>query len=100
MQVVKHFASKGKTTPIWFWRTPQGAEVDLLIERGGRFVVVEAKFAETPDNTSLKGINALKKFYGEKNLTSGYIASRTGNSYPLSENVHAVPGSFIDEFIE
>jgi predicted AAA+ superfamily ATPase len=100
IQVVKHFASKGKTTPIWFWRTPQGAEVDLLIERGGRFMAVEAKFAETPDNTSLKGINALTKFYGKKSLTRGYIASRTGNSYPLSENVHAVPGSLIDEFVE
>jgi predicted AAA+ superfamily ATPase len=100
MQVVKHFASKGKITPIWFWRTPQGAEVDLLIERAGRFTAVEAKFTETPDHTTLKGINALKKFYGEKSVATGYIASRTANSFPLSENVQAIPGSFIDEFIE
>jgi hypothetical protein len=42
MQVVKRFASKGKTVPLWFWRTGQGAEVDLLVEHGGRFVAIEA----------------------------------------------------------
>jgi predicted AAA+ superfamily ATPase len=100
MQVVKHFFSQGKTVPLWFWRTPQGTEVDLLIERGGRFVAVEAKFTEAPDRTTIKGIQALKKFYGVESLISGYIASRTSRPYALSEDIHAVPGSFIDSFID
>lgn len=100
MQVVKHFASKGKNIPLWFWRTGQGAEVDLLIEHGGRFVAIEAKFAEAPDATALKGMDALRKFYGESCFLAGYIASRTRRAYPLSDRVHAAPGSFIDQFLE
>jgi predicted AAA+ superfamily ATPase len=100
MQVVKHYASKGRNVPLWFWRTGQGAEVDLLIEHGGRFVAVEAKFSEVPDPAALKGMDALRKFYGEKCLMAGYIASRTRRSYPLSETVHAAPGSFIDQYLE
>ena len=97
MQVIKHFQALGKNRPLWFWRTIHGAEVDLLIEQGGRFIAVEAKFSENPDVKALKGINALKKFYGEDSIIAGFIASRTENSYPLSEKVHAIPGSDIDQ---
>lgn len=99
MQVVKHYASKGRNIPLWFWRTVHGAEVDLLIEQGGRFIVVEAKFSETPDKSALKGIKSLQKFYGSESIMAGFIASRTGTPYPLDTDVSAVPGSFIDSFI-
>lgn len=99
MQVVKHFAARGKTVPLWFWRTSQGAEVDLLVELGGRFVAVETKFAETPDEADVKGLHALQTFYGKHSLRAGYVASRTPRAYPLSDKVRAVPGSFIDRFL-
>lgn len=99
MQVIKHFQALGKNRPLWFWRTIHGAEVDLLIEQGGRFIAVEAKFSENPDVKALKGINALKNFYGEDSVTAGFIASRNENSYPLSKKVHAIPGSDIDQYL-
>jgi uncharacterized protein len=100
MQVFKHYASQAKIVPLWFWRTAQGAEVDLLIERGGRFIAVEAKFAESPGAAALKGMQALQKFYGEKSLIAGYIASRTNRPYPVSDGIQAVPGTYLDQFIE
>jgi hypothetical protein len=100
MQIIKHYASKGKTVPLWFWRTGQGAEVDLLVEQGGRFVAVEAKFSEAPDATALKGLSALRKFYGDDSLAAAYVAARTPRSYPLSDTVQAVPGKLIDQFLE
>lgn len=57
MQVIKHYHALGKNRPIWFWRTVHGAEVDLLIEQGGRFTAIEAKFSENPDQKALKGVN-------------------------------------------
>ncbi|MFP4086819.1 MAG: ATP-binding protein [Desulfobacteraceae bacterium] len=99
MQVVKDYFSRGRNLPLWFWRTVHGSEVDLLVEQGGRFTAIEAKFSETPDKSALKGIKALQKFYGSQSLISGLIASRTRNAYPLETNVRAVPGSFIDKFI-
>ena len=96
MQVVKHYQSSGKRIPLWFWRTVHGAEVDLLVERGGRFVAIESKFTENPDQASLKGIQALKKFYGGDFFEKGLIACRTPHPFPLSEGISAVPGSLID----
>ncbi len=77
MEVVKHFASAGRSVPLWYWRTAYGAEVDLLIEQGGRFIAVEAKFAENPGQADLKGFQALESFYGENSMISGWLASRT-----------------------
>jgi hypothetical protein len=99
MQVVKHFTAKGKTVPLWFWRTAQGAEVDLLLEQGGRFIAIEAKFSETPDETDLKGMAALEKFYGPHCLQAGYVASRTPNPFFLADKIQAIPGSGIDQVL-
>lgn len=99
MQVVKHYDSSGKSVPLWFWRTLYGAEVDLLVERGGKFIGIESKFAENPDQSSLKGIMALKKFYGEDFFEKGFIACRTPHPFPLARDVSAIPGSLIDEYL-
>jgi len=64
MEVYKHFAASGRAAPLWYWRTAHGAEVDLLIEQGGRFVAVEARLSENPGSSDRKGFNALENFYG------------------------------------
>lgn len=99
MQAVRHYVSQGRRLPLWYWRTVHGAEVDLLIEKGGQFVAVEVKSAENPDKKALKGIEALRRFYGDQALISAYIASRTPHPYPLSNKVKVVPGSLIDQYI-
>ena len=99
MQAVKHFFSLGKSVPLWYWRTSQGDEVDLLIDRGGRFIAVECKYAENVDQGALKGLKALTKAYGRESMIAGYVASRTHRPYPLSDQVTAVPGSFIDTYL-
>lgn len=99
MQVVRHFSSRGKRVPLWFWRTAGGEEVDLLIEQGGRYVAVEAKYAEQPGIGSCKGIEALERMYGEGSVARGLIASRTDHKHPLTKKVSAVPGSMIHRHI-
>jgi len=91
LQVVRHYVSRGKSVPLWFWRTAQGAEVDLLIEKGGRFTAVEAKFTEKPQTSDRKGFEALKKFYGENSLIRGWVACRTSRPYELDDTVSAMP---------
>jgi len=98
MQVVKSFFAAGRVAPLWYWRTSQGEEVDLLIERGGRFIAIECKYAENVDRNALKGLNAFGKIYGKKSLIGGYIASRTPRPYTL-DNISVVPGSFINSYL-
>ncbi len=99
MQVVKHFFAQGQVVPLWFWRTSQGEEVDLLIERGGQFIAIECKYAENVNQAALKGMEALMKSYGTGSLAAGYIASRTAHRYRLTDKIAVVPGSFIDRVL-
>ncbi len=87
--MVKHFTAKGRAVPLWFWRTAGGAEVDLLIERGGRFTAIEAKFTETPERSDLKGLEALGNFYGPNSLVNGIIACRAARAYKMPEPLYS-----------
>jgi len=78
----------------------QYAEVDLLVEKGGRFIAIEAKFAEIPDRSATKGIIALKNFYGEESLRRGYIASRSSREFALADGIFAIAGSGIDRHLD
>lgn len=99
MQIVKHYYALGKNAPLWFWRTIQGDEVDLVIEQGERFTAVECKYAGNPGSTDIKGIKAFEKEYGKDSLLAAYIGSRTRNAYPITGTITAVPGSSISQYL-
>jgi uncharacterized protein len=100
MEVVKAFAARGKNLPLRFWRTAWGAEVDLLIERDGRFTAIECKYAEVIDESGLKGLKAFAEACGRDNLHALHIASRTNRAYPLAEGITAIPGSQIADYLD
>lgn len=84
-EVWKHFLNRGQRPPCWFWRTTQGEEVDLLIERGPeRFLAVECKVAAELDERSRRGFAALERAYGPKALLRGAVVCRTATAYPLA----------------
>ena len=85
-EVRKRFLNGGQRPPCWFWRTAQGEEIDLLIERGpGQFLAVECKVAAEVDGRSLKGFAALETVYGLKALRRGAVVCRTSAPYPVTE---------------
>ncbi len=99
MEVVKSFAARGKGIPLWFWRTAWGAEVDLLIERDGRFMAIECKYAEVVGESETKGLKAFADDYGRESLRASYIASHATRSYPVSGEITAIPGSEIADYL-
>ena len=49
-EIVKHRANLGETRGLYFYRTRDGAEADLVIERPSRITLVEAKSSHTPSS--------------------------------------------------
>lgn len=69
---------------IWFWRTAQGDEVDLLIETGpDAFVAVECRAAERAGTADLKGMRRFAEEYGPASITRARIACRTEEPRPI-----------------
>jgi len=99
MEVVKHFQALGRRPALWYWRTVNGAEVDLLIEQAGRFTAIECKLQENPGPVTLKGFDSLKRFYGSDCLIAGLVACRTAHPFVLGTGAQAVNGGQIALFL-
>lgn len=85
-QVVRHFQVTRARLPLWFWRTANGEEVDLLVERGGRFLAVECKLGESPGADALRGFDALERFYQGPVIEKGFIACRATRPWPFKQD--------------
>jgi predicted AAA+ superfamily ATPase len=90
----KRLLARPGPAPLWFWRTAQGDEVDLLVESAPEtFVAVECRAAGRVSAADLKGIGQLAAEYGPKSISHARIVCRTGQSYPLdgSPDARALP---------
>lgn len=86
-EVRKRLKASLSPHPIWFWRTAQGDEVDLLLEHGAeRFTAIECKTAERISTADLRGIVKLREEYGSESIVEGLVACRTRMSYPLADD--------------
>ncbi len=70
----------------WFWATHQGAEIDLLLRRGDRFLGVGCKRADAPRMTP-----SIRIALGDLALERVAIVYPGEKRYPLGESVEAVP---------
>ncbi|MDP2787392.1 MAG: ATP-binding protein [Pseudomonadota bacterium] len=68
-----------------FYRTAAGAEIDLVVNNGGRLTGFEIKFSDAPKVS--KGFwNACE----DLGLERAYVVAPVGGSYPLAENVEVI----------
>jgi predicted AAA+ superfamily ATPase len=77
---------------LWYWRDQAGNEVDLLIERDRRLIAVECKFKEIPGPKDARGIERLRKFYGESQVPHGFVACPAEVLFELGPGISAVCG--------
>jgi len=69
-EVRKRLLARPGPAPLWFWRTAQGDEVDLLVESAPEtFVAVECRAAERVSAADLKGVRQLAAEYGAARAT-------------------------------
>ncbi|MFH1966180.1 MAG: ATP-binding protein [Acidobacteriota bacterium] len=89
-QIMRHIASQGASTPIHYWRTANGPEVDLVIEQaGGKVIAIECKLKEHPDSTDAAGLRALAD--AEKGrVKEKVLVCPTNAAYRLSDGTWVV----------
>ena len=87
-QIYKKLSNSGESAiNLWFWRTNIGDEVDFVIEKGGRFTAIECKLTETPTEKDLKGLNSLKKYYGESSIKDAYLACKVSEDFKMNSGI-------------
>lgn len=100
-QIIRHSSSKGRTEPVCYWRTANGPEVDIVIERaGGMILAVECKYKEHPDISDSAGLRALAE--AEKGrVKDRFVVCHTKVSYRLSDGTWVMnPSEFLRNLVE
>jgi predicted AAA+ superfamily ATPase len=89
-EVVRAVTHSGRQPEVYFWRTADGAEVDLVVVDDGRLVPVEVKLSATPNARMAQGISAFRRLLGDAAET-GYVVHPGEVRLPLGPDAVALP---------
>jgi predicted AAA+ superfamily ATPase len=90
LDTVKAFHHRGVTSHQWFWRSRDGWEIDLLVERSGLLHPIEIKLSATPRPLHAETIvkwRAAAKCEG----VPGFVVCDIDRPEPLVKGVTAMP---------
>ncbi|MBI4745626.1 MAG: ATP-binding protein [Deltaproteobacteria bacterium] len=90
-EAVKGFTMKGMKPDIYFWRSHDGLEVDLIIRIGNKIYPIEIKLTSTPTQKHLEPLNKFKAIAGNEAAETGALVCRIEKLAPLPSNNLAIP---------
>ena len=88
--IYKTLVHRGEEPAMYFWRTAEGVEVDLILEIQSKLLPIEIKLSATPRTEMANSIRNLQKNFGERVL-SGYVVNPGNMVLPLRGGVISLP---------
>jgi len=100
-EAVKTFAHAGLHPPLFYYRTNNGLEVDLLVEHSPTLVTpIEIKLSRTPRHDMSRGIERLRALQkSERHLGPGYVVCMTDDGIALNREDRAVSWRQLPEIL-
>lgn len=97
-EIIKRFFNRGLIPQLYYLRTSNNLEIDLLIEGPARSLLpVEFKLSRTPSLHMGANISRFRKLYSPLNIRKGLVISLTNKNIPLSSEITSVT---LDDFLE
>lgn len=97
-ETIKLFFNHGQRGNLYYLRTNNNLEVDLLIEESFETVMpVEIKLNQTPNMRMGSNITRFKELFSKLKIHDGRILSLTEKSTPLSRDISAVT---LDDYLK
>lgn len=88
-------ASLIPTPPQFYhWRLHSGAEVDLILERDGKFYPIEIKAKTKVTSKDAKNIHTFRTLYPYLNVQKGLIVAPAESKYAVTENDWVIPWDY------
>ncbi len=89
-ETVKCFYNKGVRPNIFYLRTHNQMEIDLIIEKATKIYPVEIKLTKTPNLKMAHSIERFKKIFTKLDIQKGMIVSLSKENIQLTKDVHLV----------
>lgn len=87
-ETLKRFFNCGRRPNIYYLRTSNGLEVDLLIEESFQnLVAVEIKLSRTPSPSMRSNLVRFRKLFNKLNITRSLLVSLSEESFPMGDDV-------------
>lgn len=86
----RNLALRPSAGQLGFWRD-RSREVDVLLERGGRFWLADAKWKAEPAAADGRRLRQLAAELPEGSVVSRALICRAANPYPLAEDLTVLP---------
>jgi predicted AAA+ superfamily ATPase len=87
---VKAFSHRGEPPALYYWRSRDGLEVDLLIDRNGKLHPVEIKATSTVTATHAAGLVRWRQIAGREEAPAVLFAD-VDRAMTVARSIHAVP---------
>ncbi|MGB5734503.1 MAG: ATP-binding protein [Thiohalocapsa sp.] len=91
VEAVKAFTNRGLTPDIYFWRSQDGLEVDLLVQIGTRLHPVEIKRTATPTPRHVEPLSRLRAIIGDQAAEAGLLVCSVERERPMPHGNRAMP---------
>ena len=91
----KSFYNQHRNAPLYYWRTSKGIEVDVIIDKGNKFNVIEIKSGKTIHPSFFKNIDYFNDLTKEK-VSRKYLIY-AGTKLQIRNKIKILPWSNIDE---
>jgi len=73
-EVLKHRTNRGEHAGLYFYRDQNGVEVDLIIEKGNRLILIEAKAAQTVASDLFQGPRRVRDVLSQAHPCDAIVA--------------------------
>ncbi len=91
--------SLGRKPDLYFWRSHDGLEVDLLIVINGKLHPVEIKLTATPVTGHVDPINRFLAVAGDETTQQGILVCRTETEGALPNGHVAMPWQSLPDWL-
>ncbi|MDI6792698.1 MAG: ATP-binding protein [bacterium] len=96
-ETIKYFFNRGIRPNIFYLRTHNNLEIDLIIESNLTLFPFEIKLTKTPNVGMASPIERFNKIFSKLKISPGKIISLSEDNIPLTENVSVVS---VDSYLE
>lgn len=89
IETLKIIVNRGKNAELFFFRSHDGMEIDLIIEFSGKYHAIEIKKTQTPTQ---KHADSLEKFIEllKKKAGESFVVCQINGTKPLTRNITAL----------
>jgi len=90
-QLMIQYSFKGLKAGMYYWRTRDGSEVDVIMEHGGKIIALEIKFSEFVKGNEVTSLKNLIATIKKEHIHYAGVIARTSHRYTIDDIINVMP---------